>query len=81
MVQKFVFRDDDVVSLLREVRRHLSIALESKFSSLCLMDEKNRFSELIHTAFFDILLQKEVRQVGLYETLGASLSYTTRFCD
>ena len=36
---------------------------------------------LIDSAFFDILIQKKVRQVGLSETQDASLSFTTRFCD
>ena len=32
-----------------------------------------------HSAFFDILLQQKVRQVGLSETQDALLSFTTRF--
>ena len=36
---------------------------------------------LIDSAFFDILLQQKVRQVGLSETQDASLNFTTRFCD
>ena len=32
-VKKFGFRGDDVVSLLREVRLHLSITFENEFSS------------------------------------------------
>ena len=51
---------------------------------------KKQYSLFIHSAFFDILLQKKVRQVGLsetqnaslsFETQNASLSFTTRFCD
>ena len=42
---------------------------------------KKQYSLLIHSAFFDILLQQKVRQVGLSETRDALLSFTTRFCD
>ena len=42
---------------------------------------KKQYSLFIHSAFFDILIQKKVRQVGLSETQNASLSFTTRFCD
>ena len=40
---------------------------------------KKQYSLLIHSAFFDILLQQKVRQVGLSETQDALLSFTTRF--
>mgnify|MGYP007091226654 CR=1 FL=1 len=39
---------------------------------------KKQYSLLI-SAFFDIMLQQKVRQVGLSETLDASLSFIARF--
>ena len=59
MPKRFGFRGALVVSLLREVRLHLSIAFENEFSSLCtdialnlelrlsLMDEKTKHSLII----------------------------------
>ena len=79
------------LTLRREVRLHLSIASESQLSSLCirfaltlhLLSEaaseapqmKKQYSLFIHSAFFDILLQKKVRQVGLSETRGSVVEF------
>ena len=69
MPKKFGFRGNEIVSLHPEWQVAYQPGMMKKQIAL------------IDSAFFDILIQKKVRQVGLSETLGASLSYTTRFCD
>ena len=69
MPKKFGFRGNEIVSLHPEWQVAYQPGMMKKQIAL------------IDSAFFDILIQKKVRQVGLSETQDASLSFTTRFCD
>ena len=44
-------------------------------------EKKTVFLIVIHSAFFDTMLQLKVRQVGLSEIRYALLTSNTHFCD